>query len=309
MKYPPLGTQFDLLDVRLFANIAATQSLTRGAEQSNMSLPAASTRIKNIEQRLTIKLLYRANQGVTLTPAGEAFLEHGKAILQQLEHLHGELQGYAQGIKGKIRILANTTAFEFLPATVAEYLSTHPDVNIYLRERLSHDIVRAVLEDTTDIGIVASNVGSPGLQTMPYRTDRLVLVTAPQHPLSKNRKIAFAETLDYDYVGLVEDSAMYTFLSKAAKDLNRSIKLRIEVSNFEALCRMITLNIGIGVLPETAARRHSRVMKLRLIPLSDLWSVRNLQICTRDFATLPAFTKDLINLLTSSERNGVHNSG
>jgi DNA-binding transcriptional LysR family regulator len=302
LKYLPLATQFDLLDVRLFANIAEMKSLTHGAEHSNMSLPAASTRIKNIEQRLSMKLLYRANQGVTLTPAGQAFLEHGKIILQQLEHLHGELQQYSQGVKGKIRILANTTAIEFLPSTLAEYLATHPDVYVHLRERLSNEIVHAVLDETTDIGIVASTVTTRGVQVLPYRTDRLVLVTARTHPLAKHKKIEFNDTLDYDYVGLVEDSAMYTFLSEAAKNLHRLMKLRIEVSNFEALCRMIETNIGIGVLPESVAKRHARAMKLRLIPLSDTWSIRNLQICARDFGSLPTFARDLISLLTRADQ-------
>jgi DNA-binding transcriptional LysR family regulator len=300
LKYFPLTSQFDLLDVKLFANIAETKSLTHGAEHSHMSLPAASTRIKNIEQRLCMKLLYRANQGVTLTPAGQTFLQHAKAILQQLEHLHGDLQQYAAGVKGKIRIFANTTAIEFLPATLGEYLITHPDVNVHLRERLSNDIVRAVMDETTDIGIVASTVCVEGMQVLPYRTDRLVLATAPTHRLAKNKKIEFIETLDDDYVGLVEDSAMYTFLSQAAKNLHRQMKLRIEVSNFEALCRMVETDIGIGILPETVARRHARTMNLCLIQLSDEWAIRNLQICARDFDALPAFAKDLISLLTAN---------
>jgi DNA-binding transcriptional LysR family regulator len=304
LKYVPLATQFDLLDVRLFANIAETKSLTHGAEHSNMSLPAASTRIKNIEQRLSMKLLYRANQGVTLTPAGQTFLQYGKSILQQVENLHGDLQQYARGVKGKIRILANTTAIEFLPAALGAYLASHPDVNVHLRERLSNDIVRAVMEETTDIGIVASTVSTQGMQVLPYRTDRLVLATALNHPLAKNKKIEFINTLDYDYVGLVEDSAMYTFLSQAAKNVHRVMKLRIEVSNFEALCRMVETNIGIGVLPESVARRRVRTMKLRIIPLSDEWAIRNLQICVRDIDALPAFARDLISLLTASGSGG-----
>jgi DNA-binding transcriptional LysR family regulator len=299
LKHLPLSPQFDLLDIRLFANIAEAKSLTHGAEHSNMSLPAASTRIKNVEDRLSMKLLYRANQGVTLTPAGQDFLRHCKLILQQLEHLQGDLQQYAQGVKGRIRVLANTTAIEFLPATLGKYLATHPDVNVYLRERLSHDIVRAVKDETTDIGIVASNVCTDEVQVLPYRRDRLVLATSPSHPLAQNEKIEFNSTLDYDYVGLVEDSAMYTFLSQAAKNLHRQMKLRIEVSNFEALCRMVQTNIGIGVLPHSVAQRHAKTMDIRLVSLSDDWAIRNLQICARDFDALPAFARDLIALLTA----------
>ncbi len=67
-------THFDFADLRLFICIAQENSLTRGAERVHMSLPAASTRIKNLEESLGTKLLYRASNGVTLTPPGQVML-------------------------------------------------------------------------------------------------------------------------------------------------------------------------------------------------------------------------------------------
>jgi DNA-binding transcriptional LysR family regulator len=289
---------FDLVDVRLFANIAETNSVTHGAERSYVSVPAASARIKNIEDRLGAKLLYRTRQGVTLTPAGQAFLHHGRLVLRQLEHLWGDLQEYTQGVKGHIRIFANTTAIsEFLPSVLGEYLSTHPDVNVDLRERLTHDILRAVREGATDIGIAAGNVSTGGLEVLDYRSDRLVLVAALVHPVSRRRVIAFDSTLEFDYVSLLEASAIHGFLAQAARP--KTLKIRIQVGNFEALCRMVERNVGVGVIPESVARRHVKTMAIRVIPLSDVWAARNLQICVRSFKLLPVFARELIDLLIS----------
>jgi DNA-binding transcriptional LysR family regulator len=83
---------FDLADLRLIVRIAEANSLTRAAEASFLSLPAASTRIKNLEESIGAKLLYRTSQGVTLTPAGQAFVHHARAVLAQLEHLTGDMQ-------------------------------------------------------------------------------------------------------------------------------------------------------------------------------------------------------------------------
>ena len=63
-----MALHFDLVDLRLMVRVAEANSLTRGAEASHISLPAASTRIKNLEESLGLKLLYRTSQGVTLTP-------------------------------------------------------------------------------------------------------------------------------------------------------------------------------------------------------------------------------------------------
>jgi len=289
---------FDLVDLRLFVNIADSNSLTRGAERSHMSLPAASIRIKNLEEGLGSKLLYRSSQGVTLTPPGQAFAHHARLVLHQLEHLRGDLQEYAQGVKGHLRVFASTTAItEFLPAVLRTYLSTHPDVNVDLRERLSSDIVRAVSEGKTDIGIVSGNVRTEGLEVVPYREDRLVLAVPPGHALAKRKAVPFADTLEYDHIGLHEASAIHAFLQQIANAMHRSIKLRIQVGNFEAACRMVEAHVGIGILPESAAARYKQTMEIRIVQLEDEWALRHMQICMRSLDLLPAFARELVELL------------
>ena len=263
---------FDLVDLRLMVHIADANSMTRGAELSFISLPAASTRIKNLEEGIGTKLLYRTSQGVTLTPPGQAFVTHARRVLGQLEHLRGDMQEYVRGIKGHVRVFANTTSLgEFLPPVLRQFLRLHPDVNIDLRERLSHDIVRAVTEGQTDIGIVAGLVRTENLQTLPYRRDRLVLVVPRGHALEGRTLIDFADTLELDHVGLNEASALHAFLRQASDQVHRSIKLRIQVGNFETACRMIESGVGVGVLPESAAGRHAHAMAIALVPLTDAW--------------------------------------
>lgn len=289
---------FDLVDLRLMVHVADANSMTRGAELSFISLPAASTRIKNLEESMGVKLLYRTSQGVTLTLPGQAFVQHARTVLGQIEYLRGDMQEYARGIKGHVRVFANTTALgEFLPPVLRSYLRMHPDVDIDLRERLSHDIVRAVGEGQTDIGIVAGQVRTENLVSMPYRKDQLVLAVAAEHALAQRKKVAFADTLGYDYVGLHESSAIHAFLRLHSDQLHRPIKQRIQVGNFEAACRMIEAGVGIGVLPESAARRHAKNMEIRIIGISDEWSNREMQICVRNLESLPSFARELVELL------------
>jgi DNA-binding transcriptional LysR family regulator len=218
-----MSMHFDMVDFRLMVHIADANSMTRGAELSRISLPAASTRIKNLEEGIGAKLLYRTSQGVTLTPPGQAFVMHARSVLEQLEHLRGDLQEYASGIKGHLRVFANTTALgEFLPPVLRSYLLTHPGVNIDLRERVSHDIVRAVSEGQTDIGIVAGMVRTESLETIPYRRDHLVLVVPQSHELASKSVLRFADTLDYDHVGLHESTAIHAFLRGECDQLHRA---------------------------------------------------------------------------------------
>jgi DNA-binding transcriptional LysR family regulator len=298
-----MAMHFDLVDLRLMVRVAEANSLTRGADAIHMSVPTASTRIKNIEDSIGVKLFYRTSQGVTLTLPGQAFVHHARLVLGQLEHLSGDLQEYATGVKGHLRVFANTTALgEFLPPVLRTYLREHPDVNVDLRERLSGDIVRAVSDGQTDIGIIAGTVRTENLEVIPYRRDRLVLVVPRDHPMAALSSVAFADTLDLEHIGLHESSAIHGFLKQICSGLRRSIRLRIQIGNFEGACRMIEATVGVSVLPESAARRHAQTMAIHIVPLSDEWSLRAMQICVRRLDALPPFARDLVALLIEDAR-------
>lgn len=298
-----MNMPFDLVDLRLMVRIAEADSLTKGAEAAHMSAPAASTRIKNIEESLGVKLLHRSSQGVTLTPPGQAFVHHARLVLGQLEHLRTDLQEYARGIRGHLRVHANTTALgEFLPPVLRRYLLTHPDVNVDLQERLSHDIVRAVSEGQTDIGIVAGLVRTENLQVLPYRRDRLVLVVPNGHQLADAPAVSFADTLDFDHVGLAESSAIRAFLQQICDGLHRPMQQRIQVSNFEAACRMVEAAVGVAILPGSAAHRHAQTMAIAIVPLADPWAERAMQIVVRSLDALPAYARELVDLLVEDAK-------
>jgi DNA-binding transcriptional LysR family regulator len=293
-----MANHFDLTDLQLIVNIGDASSLTRGAEKSHLSLPAASNRVKNLEDHFGTRLFHRNSQGVTLTPSGEAFLRHARLVLRQIDHLRGDIHEYARGIKGQVRMLANTTAMtEFMPAVLSRFLASHPDVTVELRERLSYLVIKAVSEGSADIGIVAGKPASSELEYIPYREDRLVLVAPTDHALNERSEVAFSDTLAFEYVGLSEWSAIHAFLIQAADKLGYPFRFRVEVGSFEAVCRMIEAGVGIGIVPELVAKRYAQRLDIKIVRLSDEWSERKLQICVRNLQQLPSFARDLVNML------------
>jgi len=289
---------FDLTDLRLFIHVAEFKSLTRAAERMHMSLAAASSRAKELEARFGVRLLYRENKGVRLSPAGETLLAHAQQFMQQVERLKSDMQEYNNGIKGHIRIFANTTAVtEFMPEVLSAFLATHPQVNVALEERLNHDIVRGVQDGTADIGIVAGPVPAQGLEVLNFSTDRLLLATAPEHPLARSGRIPFADTLDHEHIGLHEGSTLQHFLDRIVAENGRQLTLRIQVRSFEAMCRMIETGVGIGILPQSAALRHSRSMKLALVELDESWAVRERSLVVRQLESLPQYAQELVDVI------------
>lgn len=289
---------FDLTDLRLFVLVADEGSLTRAAQRQHLSLAAASARIKSLETQSGQALLYREARGVRLTPPGEAFLHHARGVLRQVDQLRADLQEYGGGLRGHVRVLANTTAVtDFLPEILPGFLSNNPRVNIDLQEKPNAEIAKGVLDGRADIGIVAGPVDTLGLQAVHFSTDRLVLVTAQSHRFAGRKTIAFADTLDEDAVGMQQGSTLQTFLAQVTEKLGKPLKLRIQLSSFDAMCRMIGAGVGVGIVPESAARRNRDSMGLALIELSDSWCVRERYILVRDRAALPGYAQALIETL------------
>jgi DNA-binding transcriptional LysR family regulator len=248
-----------------------------------------------MEQALGAPLLIRARHGITPTQAGRTLVAHARTMLAQAERLREDLGAYAGGLAGQVRLLSNTNALtEFLPEALSAFLAAHPNVSVDLEERLSDEIVGLIAEGVGDIGIVAGTVDAGKLTTYPFRSDRFVLVVARDHPLAQRPQIAFAEVLDHDFVGLDRASALQRFLASKASLIGRPLRLRVQLRSFDAVCRLVECNVGVGVVPATTARRAAKSMAIQAVDLADPWALRDLTICIRDFAALPPYARQLV---------------
>jgi molybdate transport repressor ModE-like protein len=287
--------RFDIPDLSLFRHVVEAGSITQGAARANLALAAASTRIRNMEDAIGAPLLVRNRQGVTPTQAGRTLLQHARTILAQAERLREDLGAYSGGFLSQVRILSNTNALtEFLPDVLSPFLAAHPHVSVDLEERLSDEIVGLIGEGVGDIGIVAGTVDTSRLVTFPFRSDRFVLVVSRDHPLARREKAAFAEVLDYDFVGLDRASALQRFLADKASRIGRPLKLRVQLRSFDGVCRLVERNAGIGIVPETTVRWAERSMAIKAVDLTDTWALRDLTICVRDIAALSPFARQLV---------------
>jgi molybdate transport repressor ModE-like protein len=297
--------RFDLTDLKLVLHIAEAGSITGGARLSHMTLASASARVRAMEDVLGLPLMTRARQGVQLTAPGHSLLHHARTVLQQMDRMRNELGEYGRGLKGHVRLLCNTAALsEHIPSAIGEFLLAHPRISVELEERSSQDIVDAVRMRICDVGIVADSVDLAGLETLPFRPDRLTLVTSREHVLTGRRSVFLEELIDFDFVGLVEGSALQAHLAAHARRVGRQFNYRVRLRNFDAVCRMVELGVGIGIVPDAAARRCARSMKIRRIALSDPWAARQLVICMRKPDELPAYAAELVRHLSSPTKQG-----
>jgi len=290
--------RMDLTSLQLFVAVCELGSIGRAAEREFIAASAISKRLSELETSVGTQLLYRHARGVDLTPAGESLLHHARSVLFSLDKMQGELSEYAHGVRGHVRIHASISAIvQFLPEDLGSFTRAHDQVKIDLEEHLSAEVVRAVREGAADLGLCNGATGLGELQSLPYRRDRLVLIVPRGHALSEREAIAFADTLDFDQVGLHSTSSIYLAMRQAAEEAGRTIKLRIHVTSLDAMCRMIDNGLGVGVMPQRAFELMNGVGALQSVPLSDPWAERELRMVARDFSSLPVTARLLVEHL------------
>lgn len=273
--------RFDLTDLRLFLAVVDAGSMTHGAAEVGLSLPAASERLRDMEAIGKVKLLERGRRGVRPTPAGEALAHHARLILRQIAEMRGELSEHASGLRATVRLAANTAALtEFLPQRLGAWMAAHPRIDIDLKERQSIEVARAVAADLVEIGILSGAVDTGGLYLRPFAVDRLVVVIPRDHALAASRRLAFTDILDRHFVGLA-DGALQGHIDAQAQRLGLRLKMRLRMRTFEGICHLVAAGVGLGIMPETAARRGGRSAGTAYVRLADDWATRQLSVCVR----------------------------
>ena len=288
----------DLTSLELFVAVAEHGNLTHAAQRQHLAVSAVSKRIGELEALAGTPLLLRQPRGVMLTPAGHSLLHHARQMLALLRRMDEELHEYAGGLRGHVRLHAVASALtQHLPGELEAFLARYPDVQLSLEERTGKAIVRAVADGSADVGIVASQVVSSGLRTRPYRSDRLMLGVPGDHPLAGREAVSFEEALAYPFVGPHADSSLAVLMAQGAQACGRTLQQRIQVSSFDAMCRLVQTRLGITLLPEGVLAPHVAAGRLRGVGLREDWARRQLSIVFREPGELSALTRELIDHL------------
>jgi DNA-binding transcriptional LysR family regulator len=304
MVLKPLLRRLDLTTLQLFLAVFEEGTLTRAAEREAIAVSAASKRLLELEQAVGAVLFERRARGMELTPAGETLLHHARRVLRDIENIGIELAEHASGVRGYVRMMANLSAIvEFLPEDLRAFIAQHEQIKIDLEERPSGGIVEGVADSLVDLGICSGDADTRGLETTHYRHDRLVLVTPGDHPLVGRDSVTFADTLDYDHIGLHSASSINMRTHLAARQAGRALRLRIHVPGFDAVCRMVQAGMGVGVLPWHVFEAMGRQLGLAAVSLNEDWAARSLIIVVRDSAALSPVSRLLFDHLRSVEAN------
>lgn len=293
--------RLDPVSLRLFVAVMEEGTIAEAAAREHIAASAVSKRLGELEQRLATELFVRSNKGAQPTAAAFALLHLARGVLNDLDGLVLQMSEYASGLRGQIRVFANISAItQFLPEQLKSFMAQYPQIQVHLQERISSVIAKAVADNAADVGILNDGLYGEGLSLLPYQEDELVVIAPKGHALSRRKSVRLAQVLDHEFVGAHPGSAMNNLLTKAAADLGRPLRLRIQVSSYDALCLMVAAGLGLGVMPRKSAALFLPSLALQCIALDEPWAQRRLVVCVRDMQALSPAARLLVQHLSAA---------
>lgn len=293
----------DLTSLRIFVAVARTGSISAAAEAVSLSVPSVSKRVSELEATIGTAAFKRTPAGVQLTPAGYSLLQHALEIQQAVDRLAHDLSGFSQGLSGQVRLLTTSSAIvQGLPARLASFQAQCPGVRVELEERLSGDVVRALMERRADLGIFTENVPHAGLVVRPYDEDELVLIARAPHPIASVPTARLSDALQYDFISQYDSTVMNHMLLLAAVQSGKTLKLRSLVRGYDSVCRMVAAGLGLGLVPASFPLATAQYGQLVVVRLEDPWVRRRLLLGVRE-GDLTGATKALWDHLEAREVN------
>lgn len=290
--------RLDLLTLRVVIAVAESGSISAGSDRLQLAVAAASARISTMEATLGVRIFERSPRGVELTPAGRMLVQRGRELVDDADQLATDLRDWSLGLAGHVRMLANASAFlEVLPQRLEAFMRSHPRIHVDVEERMSPEIMDALLEGRADVGVLDVALPSRGLDLFPWFRDQLALVLPAGHSLAGERQVRLPQLLGENFIVLAGANAVTTRLFNAAAAAGEPINVRMQMRSFDAACRMVAAGLGVAVLPMEAIAPQLRHLPLQAVPVAEDWAQRTHYLALRPGAEAPAAARTLAQAL------------
>ncbi len=261
-------TELTLRQLEMFCTVARLGSFTRAAEAGNVGQPAVSQHVAALERLLGVPLVVRVGRGVRLTEAGQLVADYGARIVRLTQQLHEGIGGLKGLATGRLVVGAGQTPGDYiLPAMLGAFQRQYPGISIELEIADTRRVVEWLLRHTYDLGFIGDRVEHPDLALEPFVEDRVVLFTAPRHPLTRRREVALAEVIAAGLIVREPGSATRATGERALRAAGLEPRFAMELGSNEAVKRAVLAGLGVGLLSRYALEVEARAGLLSVLPV------------------------------------------
>jgi LysR family carnitine catabolism transcriptional activator len=239
-----------LSSLRLFMQVAITRSFSETARLANLSQPALSRTIKLLEEELGVRLFDRNSRNVSLTPAGAALLPTVERLAGDFDLAFEELQQTFAGQRGRVIVGAlPSAAAHILPAVIATFRETHPQVEIVLRDNLSGALYQQMLDRLIDFAITTPPGSDDDFRFDPIMDDECVLVCRREDADRIAAPVDWTFFSTQPFIAMEPRSSVRLLADAAFAKTDQTVRPLYECAQLATVGGLISAGLGITLLP------------------------------------------------------------
>lgn len=266
----------ELRQLRHFLAVAEEANFTRAAERCHIVQSALSTSIRLLEEELGARLLVRTTRHVSLSAAGQAFLEQVRRALDLLDRAADDVADINAIRRGKLSIGAvqSLPAFLDLPALLSRFYQRHPDIEIRLVQGAALDLNDKVAVREIDLAILPIEERSDRHVSHIVACDDMVLACSHAHPLAGRKSVTLAQLADASFVDFVPGQGTRRLVDRGFAEADVQRRVAFEVGDLETLMHLVGQGLGVSLLPaDLATRRGQRLVRVPLKGKTLCWEL------------------------------------
>ena len=262
--------RYTLRQFDVFAAVARTQSLTRAAEEMHLTQPAVSMQLKQLEELVGLPLVEPAGRGIQLTEAGREFAGHVEELLERVEHLE-ELAARWRGVRrGRVRLGIVTTAKYFVPQLLARFLKSRPGVDFRMSIHNREEVLAELRANTVDFVIMGRPPQELECIATAFAPNLLGIVAAPEHRLSRRKRIKLSELADEPFIVREYGSGTRANMERVFAANRVKLHASMEMTSNESIKQAVIAGLGLGFLSLHTVRYELAWGRLALLDVEGL---------------------------------------
>jgi DNA-binding transcriptional LysR family regulator len=257
-------------DMKVFCDVIETGSFSRAATLNSITQTAVTRRVQAIEEHVGSRLIERSKgrRNHAPTPAGQVYYEGCREILSRYRTLLERIGEARSELSGSIRVeTVYSVGLHELARHVKAFIKRYPRAQITLEYNRSNRIYDNCLTERADLGIVAYPAERHNIGVIPLRSDRLVTICAPDHPLAARTEVGFADLAGTPFVAFEKDIPTRLAIDRQMQDAGSELTILMEFDNIETIKRSVEVGLGVSVVPLATVAQEERVGTLRVVPL------------------------------------------
>jgi DNA-binding transcriptional LysR family regulator len=249
----------DVRQLEMFRAVAEEGGFTRAAQRLNVSQSAVSRQVKLLEEELGGLLLHRTGKGVTLTGQGELLLKAANRIHRDIQDVAWQISETQKLQRGMLSLGGGmTVCMHVLPRLLKKFRSLYKEVDLRVTSGTSEAILRLVRNHQVDLGLLTLPIVATDLEVQPVLKEEMVVVTAPRHPLTRERTVDAKSLGRYPLVLFERGSNTRKVLDEFFLEQEIPTDVAMETENVEIIKAMVASGLGISVIPYAAIARDMR---------------------------------------------------